>query len=199
MNRTISNIISEMRGLEEELEELIEQQQRNFLYKVEGAKIEFEKAVLAKQKALKIGLIQWLKNSSLRSIISIPFIYGMFFPLALMHLTIEIYQAICFPLYNIPKVKRRDYFIADRQQLPYLNIIEKFNCAYCSYGNAVIAYTREIIGRTELYWCPIKHARKVLGTHKHYQQFINFGEYEEYHEKAAKLRADLSTFDQKKR
>jgi len=198
MNRTISNIISEIRDLEEELEELIEQQQRNFLYKVEGAKVEFEKAVLAKQKALKIGLIQWLKNSSIRSILSIPFIYGMFIPLTLLHLTIEIYQAICFPLYKIPKVKRGDYFIADRQQLPYLNIIEKFNCAYCSYGNAVIAYTREIIGRTELYWCPIKHARKVLGTHKHYQQFINFGEYQDYHEKAAKLRAELTTLGQKK-
>jgi len=199
MNRTISNIISEIRDLEEELEELIEQQQRNFLYKVEGAKVEFEKAVLAKQKALKIGLIQWLKNSSIRSILSIPFIYGMFIPLTLLHLTIEIYQAICFPLYKIPKVKRGDYFIADRQQLPYLNIIEKFNCAYCSYGNAVIAYTREIIGRTELYWCPIKHARKVLGTHKHYQQFINFGEYQDYHEKAAKLRTDLSAYDQRNR
>jgi len=197
MNRTISNIINEMRGLEEELEELIENQQRDFLYKVEGAKIEFEKTILAKQKALKIGLIQWLKNSSIRSIISIPFIYGMIIPLILVHISIEIFQAICFPLYDIPKIKRRDYFIADRQQLPYLNIIEKFNCAYCSYGNGVIAYTREIIGRTELYWCPIKHARKVLGTHKHYQQFINFGEYENYHEKAAKLRADLSTLNQK--
>lgn len=187
-----------MRELEEELEELIEKQQRDFLYKVEGAKIEFEKTILAKQKALKIGLIQWLKGSGIRSILSIPFIYGMVVPLTFIHLTIEIYQAICFPLYNIPKVKRRDYFIADRQQLPYLNIIEKFNCAYCSYGNAVIAYTREIIGRTELYWCPIKHAKKVLGTHKHYQQFISFGEYEEYHEKAAKLRAELSTLGQKK-
>lgn len=197
MNRTINNIINDMRDLEEELEELIEQQQRSFLYKVEGAKIEFEKAVVAKQKALKIGLIQWLKNSRMRSIISIPFIYGMFIPLALMHLTIEIYQATCFPLYNIPKIKRRDYFIADRQQLPYLNIIEKFNCAYCSYGNAVIAYTREIIGRTELYWCPIKHARKALGSHKHYQQFMNFGEYENYHEKAIKLRSELANLDKK--
>ncbi|MGB0237358.1 MAG: hypothetical protein ACPG4B_00740 [Cycloclasticus sp.] len=197
MNRTISHIINEIRVLEEELEALVEQQQQNFLYKVEGAKIEFEKTLLAKQKALKIGLIKWLRKSSIRSILSIPFIYAMIIPLSLLHFTIEVYQAICFPLYKIPKVKRRDYFIADREQLPYLNIIEKFNCAYCTYGNAVIAYTREIIGRTELYWCPIKHARKVIGTHKHYQQFINFGEHENYHVKAAKLRAKLSALDQK--
>jgi len=198
MNRTVNNIISEIRALEEELEALIAHQQTDLRYKVNGAKMEFEKTILAKQKALKMGLIQWLSRSRVRSIASIPFIYGMALPLGFMHLSIELYQAICFPLYNIPKVKRGHYFTADRQQLPYLNIIEKFNCAYCSYGNAVIAYTREIIGRTELYWCPIKHAKKTLGTHKHYQQFMNFGEYENYHQKAKKLRDELSDLDQKK-
>lgn len=191
----INSVIDEIRKLEDELEELISEQQQSFLYKVKGAKIEFETAVLAQQKAFKMSLAQWLKASRIQSIISIPFIYGMVFPIIFMHLTIEIYQAICFPLYNITKVKRSDYFIADRQQLPYLNIIEKINCAYCSYGNAVIAYTREIIGRTELYWCPIKHAKKVLGTHKHYRQFLDFGEFENYHEKTTKLRATLSEFD----
>ena len=196
MNRTINNIVDEMRDLEEELEALIGKQQRDFLYNIKGAKIEFEKTILAQQKAFKMSLAQWLKASSIRSILSIPFIYGMLIPIAFMHITIEVYQAICFPLYNIPKVKRADYFIADRQQLPYLNIIEKFNCAYCSYGNAVIAYTREIIGRTELYWCPIKHAKKILGTHKHYQQFLDFGDFESYHKKTKKLRSKLSSLDQ---
>jgi len=191
----INSIIDEIRTLEDELEELINEHQQSFLYKVKGAKIEFETTVLAQQKALKMSLAQWLKASRIQSIISIPFIYGMIFPIALMHLAIEIYQAICFPLYNIPKAKRSDYFIADRQQLPYLNIIEKINCAYCSYGNAVIAYTREIIGRTELYWCPIKHAKKTLGTHKYYQQFLSFGEFEDYHDKTAKLRTHLSELD----
>jgi len=195
MIKKIDTIINEIRELEVELEELITEQQQSFLYKVKGAKIEFDATVLAQQKALKTSLAQWLKTSRVQSIISIPFIYSMIFPIAFMHLTIEIYQAICFPLYKIPKVKRPDYFIADRQQLPYLNIIEKVNCAYCSYGNAVIAYTREIIGRTELYWCPIKHAKKVLGTHKHYHQFLDFGEFENYHEKTTKLRTNLSELD----
>lgn len=191
----INSIIDEIRKLEDELEELIIEHQQSFLYKVKGAKIEFETTILAQQEALKMSLTQWLKASRIQSIISIPFIYGMIIPIALMHLTIEVYQAICFPLYNIPKAKRSDYFIADRQQLPYLNIIEKINCAYCSYGNAVIAYTREIIGRTELYWCPIKHAKKTLGTHKYYQQFLSFGEFEDYHDKTAKLRVHLSELD----
>jgi hypothetical protein len=30
---------------------------------------------------------------------------------------------------------------------------------------------REVASRTEIYWCPIKHARRVLGPHPHYQGF----------------------------
>jgi hypothetical protein len=196
MNRTINQIINDIRALEDELEDIIDDQQRSFLYQIKGAKIEFKKTVFAQQKTLKKNVIQWLKDSSLRSVLSIPFIYSMIIPIAFIHLTIEVYQAICFPLYRIPKVKRANYFIADRQQLPYLNIIEKFNCAYCSYGNAVIAYAGEIIARTELYWCPIKHAKKMLGTHKHYQQFLDFGDFENYHAKTEELRSNLSKLQQ---
>lgn len=53
----------------------------------------------------------------------------------------------------------------DLQKLVYLNGIEKFNCLSCGYGYGVISYTREIIARTEQYWCPIKHARRVVGSH----------------------------------
>jgi len=191
MKQAIHQIIQQIRDLEDELEQLINDQQRDLLYHVEGAKIKFESTILKQQLALKVGLIQWLKSSNLRSILSIPFIYSMIVPLAFVHLSIEVYQAICFRLYNIPRVNRADYFIADRHQLPYLNLIEKFNCAYCTYGNAVIAYTAEIIARTELYWCPIKHAKKKLGTHRHYYKFLDFGEHQSFQDKASALRSEL--------
>ncbi len=47
-----------------------------------------------------------------------------------MDVTISLYQAVCFPIYGIPKVKRQDYIVFDRQYLQYLNLIEKINCAY---------------------------------------------------------------------
>ena len=90
------------------------------------------------------------------------------------------YQAICFPIYKIPKVRRRDYLVFDRHHLAYLNIIEKINCAYCSYANGAIAFVREVAARTEVYWCPIKHARRVLGPHPHYQGFADFGDAEAF-------------------
>jgi hypothetical protein len=57
-----------------------------------------------------------------------------------------------------------------------LNALEKLNCVYCSYANGLIAYVREIAGRTEQYWCPIKHARRVIGAHPHYAQFQDYGD-----------------------
>jgi DNA-binding NtrC family response regulator len=50
-------------------------------------------------------------------------------------------------VYRIPKVKRSEYLLFDREDLPYLNVIEKFNCFYCSYGNGLMAYGREIYHR----------------------------------------------------
>jgi len=192
MKHKISQLIQRIRELEEELEQLIDEQQSELLYKLEGTKVKFEASVIKQQRALKVGVLPWLKASNIRSILSIPFIYSMVIPLCFVHISIEIYQAICFRLYGIPIVKRSDYFIADRHQLPYLNLIEKFNCAYCTYGNAVMAYTSEIIARTELYWCPIKHARKKLGAHRHYRKFLDFGEHKAFQEKTKNLRTDLS-------
>ena len=67
-------------------------------------------------------------------------IHSLIVPIALVDFWVMVYQTICFPIYNIPKVRRRDYLIFDRHHLAYLNIIEKSNCAYCSYANGAIAF-----------------------------------------------------------
>lgn len=115
----------------------------------------------------------------------------MIVPLVFIDITMTIYQHICFRLYNVARVNRSHYVVIDRHVLSYLNAIEKFNCLYCSYGNGVLAYAREIIARTEQYWCPIKHARKVVGTHSRYNQFLGFGESENYQEQVLKFRDAL--------
>ena len=106
----------------------------------------------------------------------------------MLDLSISIYQALCFPLYRIAKVKRRKYIVVDRHNLHYLNIIEKFNCIYCGYVNGLIAYSREIVARTEQYWCPIKHAKKILDPHRTYAYFSDFGDSDKYHIHLMKMR-----------
>lgn len=70
--------------------------------------------------------------------------------------------------------------------------IEKFHCTYCAYGAGLIAYISEIIARTEQYFCPIKHARKVLGSHARYAQFLDYGDIADYKARMEALRVALS-------
>jgi hypothetical protein len=91
-------------------------------------------------------------------------IYSLGIPLALMDIWVTVYQHVCFRAYGIPRVKRSDYVIIDRNHLRYLNLIEALNCVYCGYANGVISYAREIASRTEQHWRPIKHALRTRAT-----------------------------------
>ena len=81
-----------------------------------------------------------------------------------------------------------DYLVFDRHHLAYLNALEKLNCAYCAYANGLIAYVREIASRTEEYWCPIKHARRLIGAHAYYATFEDYGDAEGYRRRLEELR-----------
>jgi len=126
-----------------------------------------------------------------RHVLCVPFIYPVLFPMLLLDAFVTLYQWVCFPLCGIPRVKRADYFVFDRTHLAYLNWLEKINCAYCSYGNGLMAYGREVVGLTEQYWCPIKHARRMVQAHAHYHGFADYGDAENYRAELARLRADL--------
>ena len=108
----------------------------------------------------------------------------------LLDLFMAVYQAVCFLVYGIPRVRRKDYFAFDRGQLAFLNAIEKINCAYCAYANGLLAYVREIASRTEEYWCPIKHARRVLGAHSRYASFVDYGDSDSYRHDLERLRTE---------
>jgi len=111
----------------------------------------FEQEVLRRHRELQTTLTRYLLNARPLVVLTAPVIYSLIFPLVLLDIFVSIYQAVCFPAYGIEKVKRRDYMIFDRGHLAYLNPLEKLNCAYCSYANGLIAYVREVAGRTEDY------------------------------------------------
>jgi hypothetical protein len=88
-------------------------------------------------------------------------------------------------------VRRADYLVFDRHHLGYLNFIEKFHCTYCEYGNGLMGYMAEILARTEQYFCPIKHARKILGTHSRYSRFLAYGDGANYEARLEEYRVAL--------
>jgi hypothetical protein len=177
--------------LEHELKREIHRQQQQFCYQVKNGKVAFKEGILHAHKKFKVGLIPWLFSSQLRNLLSIPIICSLIVPFLVLDLSLSIYQQLCFRLYRIPKVKRVNYFVFDHHLLKYLNVIQKFNCCYCSYVTGVIGFAREISARTEQYWCPIKHAHKVRHPHPLYINFSDYGDAENFLEESSQLRQSL--------
>jgi len=190
MNK-IQTLIEEIKKLEKELLVEIEKKEEEFFYKIKGKKIFFEEEAKKYQKKFHVNLSSYLIHASFLNMITFPIIWFCLIPAICMDFSATFYQMICFPIYGIPKVKRSEYIINDRHSLQYLNIIEKLNCTYCGYFNGLLAYIQEIAARTEQYWCPIKHARKLAAIHSRYHKFLEYGDCKDYQDKLAALRKDF--------
>jgi hypothetical protein len=194
-NTRIQEILQQLRELNDELREHLREQQLKTVYRLKGKRVEFEEAIKASHKKLKTNSLIFLLRAQWRDLLSAPLMYGMVIPMLILDTGLFIYQQTCFRLYRIPRVKRSDYIVFDHQHLRYLNTIEKINCLYCSYGNGLFAYAREIGSLTEQYWCPIKHARKVLSMHERYPAFLEYGDAENFQNKIDLLRKDVIVSD----
>lgn len=135
--------------------------------------------------------MRWTPFRKIMLVVSSPLIYGMVVPALMLDVSISLYQLVCFSIYGIPQVKRQEHFHYRRHQLPFLKSFEKVNCFYCSYFNGLASYLREIGGRTEQYWCPIRQALKVKDPHSRYNKFISFGDAKTYHDKFLEIRSDF--------
>lgn len=191
MNDRIRHLLDQMSALEEDLRLALHEQEASAIFQIKGKRIEFEESIRQAHLRLKTGFFHWLVAYRPQNLITGPVIYSMIVPLAILDFFVSLYQATCFPIYGISKVSRADYIVFDRQQLEYLNFIEKFHCTYCAYGNGLIAYVSEIVARTEEYFCPIKHARKMLGAHARYARFLEYGDAADYEARLEAYRVGL--------
>jgi len=191
MDTRIRDLVAQIGALEDELRSALHERESRVMFTIRGKRIEFEREISEAHKRLKRGFFRWLVTDRGQNLITGPIIYGMAIPMALFDLCLSIYQLSCFPIYGIAKVRRADYIVFDRHQLGYLNFIERFHCEYCAYGNGLMAYATEILARTEQYFCPIKHARKVVGTHTRYENFLQYGESPDYHAKLEAIRVAM--------
>ncbi len=191
MNERINEILVQMAALEADLRTAVHEQESRMFFQIKGKRIEFERSVRDAHRKLKTSLFRWLVTNRPQNLITGPLIYGMVLPLLLLDLCVSFYQWVCFPIYGIAKVQRSDYLVFDRRHLGYLNLIEKFHCTYCEYGNGLMGYMAEILARTEEYFCPIKHAHKILGTHKRYNRFLDYGDAADYEARLEAYRVAL--------
>lgn len=184
MKKHIDELLQRIQSLQEELEEEYRKRRED----LDEKRAQLAEEFLRTQRRYKMGLFRFLFRSRFLVVLTAPVIYAGWIPFLLMDLFVTLYQYICFPIYRIPRVRRSDYVVLDRGELPYLNLVEKFNCFYCSYGNGVAAYVREVAARTEQYWCPIKHARRIRGAHGRYPQFFDYGDAEAFRQGVERLR-----------
>lgn len=122
-----------------------------------------------------------LNKRNFLHLLTVPFIWAPFIPTLLVHLLMALYQFVSFPIYGLEKVRIRDYLNLDRRKLGYINTIDKINCAYCAYANAVFMYFSEIAHRTEYYWCGVKHHNQPENPVFSYQEkFAPYGDKKSY-------------------
>lgn len=195
MSQKLKELLHDVRELEAHLSEKIQEKGQDLQFSIHEGKVAFEENVLQRHRALAKRLRRFLLDSSLTKIVTAPVIYLLLIPLLLLDVTVWLYQSVCFPVYRIPRVIRREYITLDRHKLSYLNVVERFNCDFCSYANGLIAYVREVAARTEQHWCPIKHARKVKDCHTRQCLFCEYGDAEGFRHRFDQLRREFEDLD----
>lgn len=180
MTDKVTKMIERIKELEDELEAEFDRRRGQFSYRFEHGKVVFARDIDRQHAAIKQKLGSYVAGARPMVVLTAPVIYSVIVPFVLLDIFVSLYQAICFPVYGIQKVRRDDYITFDRKHLSYLNGLEKLNCVYCAYGNGLLAYASEIAGRTEKHWCPIKHAKRMAAVHRHYPEFADYGDAEAY-------------------
>ena len=191
MSKRATQIADEIRTLEKELRQEI-QRIRIDSFEIREKTIHFRDEVLSRHRTQIVGLLTYIRRAKLKHILCLPIIWLCLLPAVVMDVVVSFYQAVCFPLFGIPKVKRGEHVIFDRRHLRYLNVIEKLNCLYCSYFNGVVSFATEVGARTEQYWCPIKHAAQLKTIHSRYHTFVDFGDSDEFRKKLPDIRKNFS-------
>ena len=192
MSSPADTILSRIRALQEQLEAEFEKRSEALRYRLENGRVIFDAEARRQHRDMRVRLSDFLRQTRPLVVLVAPVIYALIIPFVLLDLTVTLYQRICFPVYRIRLVRRGDFIRIDRHHLAYLNALQKLNCVYCGYCNGVIGYVQEVAGRTEAYWCPIKHAARVGAQHAHYAQFVDYGDAEGFQDGLVASRARIA-------
>ena len=90
---------------------------------------------------------------------------------------------------------RDDFILAIAEKYKYHPIIGPLgryvDAVWLNRFEADFSALREILARTEAYFCPIKHAHKILGTHARYNRFLDYGDAADYEARLEEFRVAL--------
>jgi hypothetical protein len=195
-NSRISKLIEQIRDLEGQLRQEYGKNRERFYYDLKNKRFKLSRERIKAYKKNVINSFKYVYKAKLSVLLTVPVIWAVLLPAIVLDLFVSLYQAVCFPVYKIPKVKRSHYIVLDRHKLFYLNNIQKLNCLYCGYFNGLVGFVREVAARTEQHWCPIKHATPIPDIHSRYEKFFDYGDAMMFQNKLAPVRYDFSDIDE---
>ena len=143
----------------------------------------------AQHRAARVKLHVFLARTRLLVVLTTPVIYSLIIPFVLLDLFVSLYQAICFPVYGIAKVRRRDHIVIDRHHLAYLNGIQKLNCVYCGYGNGVFPTRAKSPGGPSNSGARSSTRAGLPVPHAHYPGFVDYGDAQAFHDQTLEVAA----------
>ena len=88
----IDDLVRRLVRLEDQIERKLEAQHTKFRYRLEKKRAVFEEGVVRQHRAIKTGLLSFLRRSPLGTLIVAPAVYGLIVPIALLDLGVSIFQ-----------------------------------------------------------------------------------------------------------
>jgi hypothetical protein len=195
MPKQRNHLLEEIHELERTVADKIQHTNQDLTYEIAHGRTVFSQSVRGRHRAMAKRAWRTIWESSFLTTATAQVSYSLLIPISMLDLFATIYQWFCFPVYGIPRPRHDAYFLIDRHQLSYLNVIEKINCVDCGYSDGVLAFARELASRTEQYWCPIKQAKPMKGCHTRQCLFCDFGDAEVFHREFDELRKQFDDLE----
>ena len=117
MTPHISALIENIRALEAELDAELAKRRAELRIGLEHGRVAFEAELLRRHRELRTKLLPYVLGANPLVVLTAPLIYAGIVPFLLLDLFDSVFQAVCFPIYGIAKVKRADYLVFDRHHL----------------------------------------------------------------------------------
>ncbi|MCB1398831.1 MAG: hypothetical protein KDJ82_02110, partial [Rhodobacteraceae bacterium] len=127
MTETLEKLQQRLAQIEDQIEAEFARRRAELRYHLDRRRVVFEEGVREAHRAARVRLWLFLRRTRPMVVLTAPVIYMLIVPFALLDLCVTLYQAICFPVYGIARLRRRDYIAIDRQHLAYLNGLQKLN------------------------------------------------------------------------
>lgn len=121
MNEHVTTLMRTIQALESEIEVEVAKRRAELRFGLERGKIAFEEEVRRRHKELKVALGVYVLNARPLVALTAPLIYGLIVPIALLDLSVMLFQAICFRAYDragpaarLPRLRSSPFVLSQR-------------------------------------------------------------------------------------